>query len=99
MTWKIRDFDCISILHHMITQNLTLYSIDTHFEASTTVLLKTLWEKEKLLVTISPFPTIFSTQDTQIIVSPFVHIFDIISIFAAQLKEPKTDISGKGLTT
>ena len=33
----------------------------------------------------------------QIIVSPFVHIFDIISFFAAEFEEPKTGISGKGL--
>ena len=31
-----------------------------------------------------------------IVVSPFVHIFDIISSFAAELEEPKIDISGKG---
>ena len=36
---------------------------------------------------------------TQIIVSPFVHIFDIISLVAAELKEPKIGIhvSGQGL--
>ena len=37
----------------------------------------------------------------QITVSPFVHIFDIkklISLFAAELKEPKIGITGKGLT-
>ena len=33
----------------------------------------------------------------QIIVSPFVHIFDIISLFSAQFEEPKIGISGKGL--
>ena len=33
----------------------------------------------------------------QIIVSPFVHIFDIISLFAAELVEPKIGIWGKGL--
>ena len=31
----------------------------------------------------------------QIIVFPFVHIFDIISLFAAELEEPKIDISDK----
>ena len=31
----------------------------------------------------------------QIIVSPFVHIADIISLFAGELEEPKTDISGR----
>ena len=34
----------------------------------------------------------------QIIVSPFVHIFDIISLFAADLEELKIGISGKGLS-
>ena len=33
----------------------------------------------------------------QIILSPFVHVFDIISLFAAILEEPKIGISGKGL--
>ena len=33
----------------------------------------------------------------QITVSPYVHIFDIISLFAAEVEEPKSGISGKGL--
>ena len=33
----------------------------------------------------------------QIIVSPFVHIFDIISLFTAEFEELKIDILGKGL--
>ena len=33
----------------------------------------------------------------QITVSPFVHIFDNISLFAAELEEPKIGILGKGL--
>ena len=33
----------------------------------------------------------------QITVSPFVHIFDIISLFATELEEPKIGISGNGL--
>ena len=33
----------------------------------------------------------------QIIVSQFVHFFDIISLFAAEFEKPKIDISGKGL--
>ena len=33
----------------------------------------------------------------QIIVSPFVDIFDIISLFAAELEDPKIGIWGKGL--
>ena len=34
----------------------------------------------------------------QIIVSPFVHIFDIISLFAAESEEPEIGISGKGFS-
>ena len=34
----------------------------------------------------------------QIIVSPFVNIFDIISLLAAEFEKPKIGISGKGLT-
>ena len=37
----------------------------------------------------------FSTQSDN--VSPFVHIFDIISFFPAELEESKIAISGKGL--
>ena len=47
---------------------------------------------EKLL----PFPQYFLFN--QITVSSFVHIFDIISLFAVELDEPKIGISGKGLT-
>ena len=42
------------------------------------------------------FPQCFLLN--QIIVSPFVHIFDIISLFAAEFEEPRIGISGKGLT-
>ena len=41
------------------------------------------------------FPQCFLIN--QIIVSPFVHIFDIISLFAAEFEEPKIGVSGKGL--
>ena len=37
----------------------------------------------------------FSMQSENCI--PFVNIFDIISLFAAELEDPKIDISGKGL--
>ena len=33
----------------------------------------------------------------QVVVSPFVHIFDIKSLFVAELEEPKIGISGQGL--
>ena len=42
------------------------------------------------------FPQCF--QLNQITVSPFVHISDIISLFAVELEEPKIGISGTGLT-
>ena len=41
------------------------------------------------------FPQCFLLN--RIIVSPFVHTFDIISLFAAELEEPKVGITGKGL--
>ena len=33
----------------------------------------------------------------QIILSQFVYVFEIISLFAAELEEPKIGIRGKGL--
>ena len=42
------------------------------------------------------FPQCFLLN--QIIISLFVHIFDIISLFAAKLEEPKISIWGKGLS-
>ena len=42
------------------------------------------------------FPQCFLLD--QKIVSPSVNIFDIISLFAAELEEPKIGIRGKGLT-
>ena len=40
------------------------------------------------------FPQCF--QLNQITVSPFVHIFDIVSLFAIESEEPKIGQSGKG---
>ena len=42
------------------------------------------------------FPQCFLLN--QIIVSPFVNIFDIIFLFGAKFEKPKSDISGKGLS-
>ena len=42
------------------------------------------------------FPQCFLLN--QIIVSPFVHISDIISLSAAEYEEPKIGVSGKDLT-
>ena len=41
------------------------------------------------------FPLCFLLN--QIILTPFVYIFEIISLFAAEFEEPKIGISGKGL--
>ena len=41
------------------------------------------------------FPLCFLFKE--IIVSPFVHIFAIISLFAVKLEKPKIGISGEGL--
>ena len=41
------------------------------------------------------FPQCFLLN--QIIVSPFVRIFDIKSLFGAEFEEPKIGVSGKGL--
>ena len=43
------------------------------------------------------FPQCFLLS--KIIVSPFVHIFHIISLFAAEFGEPKIGILGKGLSS
>ena len=42
------------------------------------------------------FPQCFLLS--QKIVSPFVHIFDIVSVFPAEFEKPNIGISGKGLT-
>ena len=47
--------------------------------------------KEQFLL----FPQCFLLN--QKIVSPFVNIYDIISLFAAELEEPKIGMGGKGL--
>ena len=71
-------------------RDLALYSIDTHFDASTTDSFKKnivgkeeIARNEQFLL----FPQYFLLN--QVIVFPFVNIFDIISLFAAELKEPK----------
>ena len=76
---------------------LTLYSIDTHFDTSTTDNLENIMGKgenarnEQFLL----FPQCFLLN--QIIVSPIVHISNIISLFAAEFEKPKICLSGKGL--
>ena len=70
---------------------LTLYSIDTHFNASTTNIVgkeeiahnERLPRNEQFLL----FPQCFLLN--QEIVTPFVNIFDIISLLAAEMEEAK----------
>ena len=79
-------------------KGLTLYPIDIHFYASTTEAFENIVGKgeiarsEQFLL----FQQCFLLS--QITESPFVHFFDTISFFAAQLEEPKIGILGKGLT-
>ena len=77
--------------------SLTLYSISTHFDASTTDSFWKHWGKRRNCSwrAISPFPTMLSTQSDNC--TAFVHIFDIIFLFAPELEEPKIGIWGKGL--
>ena len=76
---------------------LTLYSINTHFNASTTNSFENIMGKREIArkEQFPFFPQSFLLN--QIIVSPFVHIFEIIYLFAAESEEPKVGISGKGL--
>ena len=61
--------------------------------------LKTLWEKEKLEIARNEQFLLFSQCFLlyQISISPFVHIFDIICLFAVELEESKIGILDKGL--
>ena len=75
-----------------------LFPTDTQFDASTTDSFENIVGKEEIASNeqFLLFPQCF--QWNQVIVSPFVHIFDIISLFAAELEEPKIGIWGKGLS-
>ena len=65
--------------------SLTVYFINTYFDASTT---DSLWKhrNEQFLL----FPQCFLLN--QKVVSPFFSIYEIISLFAAELEEPKIGI-------
>ena len=73
-------------------KELTLYSIDTHFEHQQLTGFENIVGKEEIARNkqFLLFPQCFLLN--QIIVSPFVHIFDIKSLFAAELEEPKIGI-------
>ena len=75
---------------------LTLYSIDTHFHQQTT--FENIVGKEKIARNEQFILFLQRSLLNQITVSQFVHIFDIISLFAAELEEPKIGIWGKALS-
>ena len=77
-----------------MASNSTLYSIDTHFDTLTTDSFENIVGKEEIARNeqFLLFPQCFLLN--QVNESPFVHIFDIISLFAAKLEEPKIGISG-----
>ena len=76
---------------------LTLYSIDTYFNTLTQNAFESIVRKEEIAhnVQFLLFPRCFLLN--QKIVSPFVNIFDIISLFATESEKPEIGISGKGL--
>ena len=75
-------------MYACLQEMFTLYTIDTHFDASTTdsflnvVGTGEIARNKQFLL----FPQCFLLN--QEIVSPFVNIFDIISLFAVELEEP-----------
>ena len=76
---------------------LTLYSVDTRFDASATEAFENTVGKGEIACNkqFLLFPQCFLPN--QIIVPPFVHIFGIISLFGAEFEKPKNGKSGKGL--
>ena len=75
----------------------TLHTIETQLNAST---LDSFWKhcrKRKIACDEQFLLFLQCFLLNQIIVSPFVHIFYIISLFTAELEDPKIGIWGKGL--
>ena len=89
--------DMVTELSTSITTISTLYSINTYLKHKQQTAFENNVGKEEITHNehFVPFPQCFLLN--KIIVSPFVHIFDIIPFFAAELEEPKIGISGKGL--
>ena len=82
-------FLCSNIVHRNKSIYLTLCSIDTHFNASTTQLLKTLWVKKKLLVMSNFF---FSHNVFYSIRTLYPYLMTFLTsylTFAAEMEEPK----------
>ena len=80
---------------HLKFFTMTIYSIDTLFKASRTAFENIVGKgeiahNEQFLL----FPQCFLLN--QIIVSPFIHIFEVVSFLVAELEEPKIGLSGKG---
>ena len=73
----------------MINVLFTLHSIDTHFNASKKTAFENIVGKEEIARNkrFLLFPRYFLLN--QKIVAPSVNIFDIISLFATELEEPK----------
>ena len=67
----------------------TLYSINSHFDASTADIFRDIVEKEEIARNKQFLLFLQRFLLNQIIVSLFVHIFTIISLFDAELEEPK----------
>ena len=76
---------------------LTLYSINTHFKLFKQTTFENIVGKEEIArhEQVLLFPQCFLLDQNSI--SPFGNIYDIISLFAAELEEPKIDMWGKGL--
>ena len=74
----------------------TLYSIDTHFNASTTDSIWNITGREEIARNeqFLLFPQCFLLN--QIIASPFVHIFDAISLSVAEMEDLKMAYQVKG---
>ena len=79
-------------------KGLILYFIDTHFNASATDSFGNIVGKGEIARNkqFLLFPQCFLHNQKP--VSPFVNIYDIISLFAAELEKPKIDIRGERLT-
>ena len=87
----LKPYSLWSFALYQTTKILTLYFIDTHFNASRT---DSFWKHCGKNQTISSFPTMISTQSGTCIC---ICLHDIISLYAAELEEPKISMWGKGL--
>ena len=75
---------------------LTLFSIDTHLTHQQQTAFENIVGKGEIARNEQFLLCPQSFLLNQITVSPFVHIFDIVSLFAAELEEPKLAYEVKG---